>query len=123
MELNPLKHILKKKKTFEQIIQERKKELDLQRKDMDALYRLCEQLEHQDLPLSSSVTHIIENTLQEKKNKQTPPVYGKLLSSNVENRLSRRALLLNLLASFVLFMILGYIFFGSLLNTLLSYRG
>lgn len=117
-----IKAYFKKEKTFEQIIKERKKELDLQRKDMDALYRLCEQLEHQDLPLSSSVTHIIENTLQEKKNKQTPPVYGKLLSSNVKNRLSRRALLLNLLASFVLFMILGYIFFGSLLNTLLSYR-
>lgn len=64
--IDSIKAYFKKEKTFYQIIQERKQELNRQRKDMDAIYQMCEQLENQKLPLSSSVTNLIEDTLQEK---------------------------------------------------------
>ncbi|MDB7984647.1 MerR family transcriptional regulator [Faecalicoccus pleomorphus] len=101
--IDSIKAYFKKEKTFYQIIQERKQELNRQRKDMDAIYQMCEQLENQKLPLSSSVTNLIEDTLQEKRYRSKKPVYGRLLSSNVKNRLSRRAVLINSIAGLLIF--------------------
>lgn len=121
--IDSIKAYFKKEKTFYQIIQERKQELNRQRKDMDAIYQMCEQLENQKFPLSSSVTNLIEDTLQEKRYRSKKPVYGRLLSSNVKNRLSRRAVLINSIAGLLIFFVLGYLFLGNLLNTLFKNSG
>lgn len=82
---------------LQEILLEQKKRLMAQKKDIQSLIEIIQDIEEQRVPLSTHTLHLIEKSRQEKKEDLHPREYGKQLTSNIKYRLCRRNLLFQMI--------------------------
>lgn len=115
-----IKKYFSHKVSMNELMAERKKELETQRKEVETLYKLCDSLEHQQLPLSEYTTKLVSNAIEEKENIDKN---NKILTSNIQQRFSRKAVILDLVVSIILFSLLAYFTSDNLFKVALSSKG
>lgn len=96
--IEDIRSYFRKQVSLNELMKKRKEELRTQKEDVQSLLEICESIEKQDLPLTEYTTNTIESALNNRANKNSVKHYGKVLTSNVSNRFTRK----NFIAGFVI---------------------
>lgn len=78
--IEDIKRYFRKEISFNQLMEQREDELKSQKKDVESLLKLCEEIKKQDLPLSSYPTKVYDHLLNNRQITH-PRENGKLLTS------------------------------------------
>lgn len=89
--IEDIRSYFRKQVSLNELMKKRKEELRTQKEDVQSLLEICESIEKQDLPLIEYTTNTIESALHNRTNKSSIKQYGKILTSNVSNRLTRKS--------------------------------
>lgn len=89
--IEDIRSYFRKQVSLNELMKKRKEELKAQKEDVQLLLDLCESIEKQNLPLIEYTTNTIESALKNRANKNSVKKYGKILTSNVSNRLTRKS--------------------------------
>lgn len=96
--IEDIRSYFRKQVSLNELMKKRKEELRTQKEDVQAMLEICESIEKQNLPLTEYTTNTIESALNNRTNKNSVKHYGKVLTSNVSNRFTRK----NFIAGFVI---------------------
>ena len=100
--MEDVKHYFTSSIPLQEVLLKRKEELMEQKKDIQSLIEIVEDIEKQKVPLSKHTLYLNEKTRQEKNENVHPREYGKQLTSNIKYRLSRKSLLFQMVAFTIL---------------------
>lgn len=89
--IEDIRSYFRKQVSLNELMKKRKEGLKAQKEDVQLLLDLCESIEKQNLPLIEYTTNTIESALKNRANKNSVKKYGKILTSNVSNRLTRKS--------------------------------
>lgn len=105
--LEQIRLYFRKEITLNALMAQRKKELGQLQRDTQQLYQICEQIEQQELPLSSYTMHMYEKVLQKPKQSAIQRKNGAVLSSSLQRRWSMKRILLSLLSGVLIVAVLA----------------
>ncbi len=119
--MEDIRSYFKKQISLNELMKKRREELTHQKQDVQSLLDICEKIETQNLPLTEYTTNTIESVLKERVNNTHERQYGKVLTSNIQNRLSRKRIVIGTLCSTALVVLITWIVCYNLFHLISRY--
>ena len=118
--IEDIRAYFKKQVSLNELMKKRKEELINQKEDVQSLLDICEKIEKQDLPLTEYTTNNIEKVLNNRSNYTHDKQYGKILTSNIKNRLSRKSVIWDFLWGTAVIVFVTWVICFNLFNQIFS---